>query len=202
MRGGGDIHHLIASVCIGGTSVQLQFLEPENPKGINDLPRSSVTTLRLASSGEGGDFVDEPGVKLEKRLEVIVKAIVTLAETKMRAADFSTYERTCERKRQMQEEIAERRRKEEAARLAAVMARKDAIRTEIFDASANMRRAQDIRSLVAAMAGHPDCGGGKSANYLIWSEAAHAEADAIDPMLQPFNKCFCAWESTVDDSTA
>ncbi|MFZ3084134.1 hypothetical protein [Rhodoferax ferrireducens] len=166
IQGVGHIHHLIASVSIGGSSVQLQFLEPENPKGNNDLPRSSVTTLRVGSSGKGGNFVDEPGAKIEKRLEDIVKAILTLAETKMRSADFSIYERKLERRNQMLEAIAERKRKEEAMRLAAIKARKEAIRKEIADAAANLRRAQDIRSLVAAMAGHPDCVGEQSANYL------------------------------------
>lgn len=125
----------------------------------------------------------------------------TLAETKMRSADFSIYERKLERRSEMLEEIAERKRKEEAMRLAAIEARKEAIRKEIADAAANLRRAQDIRSLVEAMAGHPDCVGEQSANYLIWSDAALAEADAIDPMLQPFNKCFSAWDSTGGDST-
>jgi hypothetical protein len=202
IQGIGHIHHLTAGVSIGGTGVQLQFLEPENPKGNNELPRSSVTTLRVGSSGSGGNFVDEPDAKIEKRLEDIVKAILTLAETKMRSADFSAYERKLARKSQMLEEIAERKRKEEAMRLAAIKAKKEAIRKEISDAAANLRRAHDIRSLVTAMAEHPDCIGEQSTNYLAWSQAAIAEADAIDPMLQPFNKCFSAWDFKSGDSTA
>ena len=50
------------------------------------------------------------------------------------------------------------------------------------------------------MRAHPDCVGEQSADYLIWSEAALAEADAIDPMLQPFSKCFVAWNSKGKDS--
>lgn len=80
-------------------------------------------------------------------------------------------------------------------RLAAIEARKEAIRKEIADAAANLRRAQDIRSLVEAMAGHPDWVGDGRSNYLSWSEVALAEADAIDPMLQPIDKCFSAWNS-------
>jgi hypothetical protein len=39
-------------------------------------------------------------------------------------------------------------------------------------------------------------------SVLAWSKAAIAEANAIDPMLQPFNKCFSAWDSKGGDSTA
>ena len=195
IQGVGHIHHLIASVSIGSSSVHLQFLEPENPKGNSELPRSSVTTLRLGSSGKGGDFVHEPGAKLEKRLEDIVRAILTLAETKMRSADFSIYERKLERKSQMLEDIAERKRKEQAMLVAAIKARKEAIKKEIADAAANLRRAQDIRSLIEAMAAHPDWVGEGKANFLSWSEAALAEADGIDPMLQPIDKCFSAWKA-------
>ena len=79
--------------------------------------------------------------------------------------------------------------------MAAIEARKAAIRKEIADAATNLRRAQDIRSLVEAMAGHPDWVGDGRSNSLSWSEAALAEADAIDPMLQPITKCFTAWNS-------
>lgn len=201
IQGVGHIHHLVGSVSIGGSGVQLQFLEPENPKGNNDLQRSSVTTLRVSSSGTGYDFIDEPGGKIEKRFEDIVKAILTLAETNMRSADLSSYERKLERKKQMVEEIAERRRKEEAMRLAAMKAKQEAIRSEIADAASNLRRAQEIRSLVEAMATHPDCVGEQLTSYLLWSKAALEEADVIDPMLQPFRKCFSAWDSNVEDST-
>lgn len=200
IQGIGHIHHLTASVCVGGTGVQLQFLEPENPKGNNDLPRSSVTTLRVGSGANGGNFVDEPDAKIEKRLEDIVKAILNHAETMMRSADLSAYERRLERKRQVLAEIEERKRKAEATRLAAIAARKEAIGKEISEAASNLRRAQDIRSLVQAMAVHPDCVGEQSANFLAWSKVALAEADAIDPMLQPFKKCFNAWGPTGDDS--
>ena len=118
----------------------------------------------------------------------------------MRSADLSAYERKLERKRQVLAEIEEQKRKEEAMRLAAMAARKEAIRKEISEAASNLRRAQDIRSLVQAMAAHPDCVGERSANFLAWSKVALAEADAIDPMLQPFKKCFNAWGPTGDDS--
>lgn len=195
IQGIGQIHHLTSRISVGVSSVQLQVLEPENPKAHRDLPRSSVTTLRVGSSGNGGDFVDEPHAKIEKRLEDIVKAILTLAETKMRSADFSIYERKVERKNQMLKEIAERKRKEEEMRQAAIKARKEAIRKEIADAAANLRRAQDIRSLVETMANHPDWTGEGRANYISWSEVALAEADGLDPMLQPINLCFQAWNS-------
>ena len=202
IQGIGHIHHLVAHVSVGSSNVQLQFLEPENPKGNTDLPRSSVTTLRVGSSGAGGNFVDEPGAKIERRLDEIVKAILALAETKMRTSDFSTYERKLQLRSQMLEKIAEQKRKDEAMLLAAINAKKVAIRKEISDAATNLRRAHDIRILVEAMREHPDCVGEQSANYLSWSEAALAEADAIDPMLQPFSKSFGAWNSKGDDPAA
>lgn len=199
VQGLGHIHHLTARISVGASTVLLQFLEPENPKGNRDLPRSSVTTLRVGYSGGGGDFVDEPDAKIEKRLAEIVKAILTLAETKMRSADLAIYERTVERKNQMLREIAERKRKEEEMRQAAIQARKEAIRKEIADAAANMRRAQDIRSLVETMANHPDWIGDGKANYMSWSAVALAEADGLDPMLQPINRSFQAWTTDTKD---
>jgi hypothetical protein len=195
IQGVGHVHHLIARVCIGASTVQLQFLEPENPKGNRDLPRSTVTTLRVGSNDKGGDFQDEPGAKIEKRLDAIVKTILTLAETKMRFADMSIYERTLERQEQLFKEIAERKRKDEEMRMAAISARKGAIRKEIVDAAENLRRAQNIRNLVETMANHPDWVGDGRASYLSWAEVALAEANAIDPMLQPIDKCFTAWKA-------
>jgi len=193
IQGVGHMHHLVAIVGIGSSNVHLQFHEPENPKGNRDLPRTSVTTLRVG--GEGGkDFVDEAGIKLEKRLEEILTAILTMAESYMRSSDFAIYERKVEHKKQMLVELAERKRKEEAMRLAAINARKEAIRKEIADAAANLRRAQDIRALVEAMSAHPDWAGHGRANFLKWSQAALAEADGFDPMLQPISQCFSAWQ--------
>lgn len=195
----GHIHHLTAGVSFGGFGVQLQFLEPENPKGNKDLPRSSVTTLRVGYSGDGGDFVDQPDAKIEKQLENIVKAILTLAEAKMRSQDVAAYDRKIERRNQFLKDIAERKRKEEEARLAAIQAKREAIRKEIAEASTNLRRAQDIRILVEAMANHPDWIGEGRANYLSWSEVALAEADALDPMKQPIDQCFKVWKSETTD---
>lgn len=195
IQGVGHIHHLTASISVGTSIVELQFLEPENPKGNKDLPRSIVTTLRVGYSGNGGDFADEPDAKIEKRLEDIVKAILTLAETNMRSEDVSLDERKVERKSQLLKDIAERKRKEEEMHQAAIKAKKVAIRKEIVDAAANLRRAQDIRSLVETMANHPDWIGEGRANYIRWSEVALAEANEIDPTLQPTNRCFQAWSS-------
>ena len=194
IQGVGHMHHLVAVVAIGSSNVHLQFHEPENPKGNRDLPRSSVTTLRVGGD-DGKDFVDEAGAKLEKRLAEIVKAILTMAESHMRSSDLAIYERKVERKKQMLEELAERKRKDEAMRLAAIKARKEAIREEIANAATNLRRAQDIRALVEAMSAHPDWSGEGRANFLNWSQAALAEADGIDPMLQPISQCFSVWQA-------
>lgn len=61
IQGLGQVHHLTATVVIGDSSVQLLFLEPENPKAHCDIPRSSVTTLRVGGGDNGGDFADKPG---------------------------------------------------------------------------------------------------------------------------------------------
>ncbi|HYW58499.1 MAG TPA: hypothetical protein VE934_16215 [Polaromonas sp.] len=194
IQGVGHIHHLVARISIGASSVQLQILEPENPKGNSDLPRGSVTTLRVGSNDKSADFLDEPVAKIERRLDDVIKAILTLAETQMRTTDFLIYERRVERKSQMLAQIAESKRKEQERRLAATKARKEAIKKEIVDAATNLRHAQDIRNLVEAMAGHPDWVGDERQAYLAWSEAALAEADLIDPMRQPIHRCFSAWK--------
>ncbi len=195
VQGIGQFHDLTASFGIGDSIVQLQFLEPENPKGHRDVHHSSVTTLRIKTFDQSYDFADELNAKIERRLEEIVKTILVLLETRLRSDDFAHYERKLQRKREMLHEIAERKRKEEEMRLAAIKARKEAIRREISNAAANLRQAQDIRRLVEAMAAHPDWMEEGRSKYLSWSEVALAEADAIDPMLQPIDKCFNAWKS-------
>lgn len=197
IQGAGHVHHLTARVAIGSTTIQLQFWEPENPKSSREVPRSSVTTLRVGASDKAGAFADEPSAKIENRLEEIVKAILVQVETRMRSDDFSYYERKIELKRQMLHEIAEQKREEEEMRLAAIQARKEAIRNEIANAAADFRDAEDIRRLVEAMADHPDWVGDGRSKYLAWSKVALAEADAIDPMLQPIDECFSAWKSEV-----
>lgn len=194
IQGLGHIHHLIAHISIGASCVQIQFLEPENPTGNSDIPRGSVTTLRVGGNNSGADFVDDYDAKIERRLDAVVRTILTCAETQMRSADFSIYERTIERRSQLEVEIAENKRKEEERRLAGIKTRKEAIRKEIADAATNLRLAEDIRNLVKVMAGHPDWAGDDQANYLIWSEAALAEADDIDPMRQPIEQCFRTWQ--------
>ncbi len=196
IQGMGHIHHLIARISIGASSVQLQILEPENPKGNSDLPRGSVTTLRVGSNDKSGDFLDEPDAKIERCLDDVIRTILTVAETQMRSADFSIYERRLERKNQLLAHIAESKRKEEDRRLAAIKARKEAIKKEIVDAATNLRHAQDIRKLVEAMAVHPDWVGDGRQDYLNWSEAALAEANGIDPMHQPIHRCFNAWKAS------
>jgi hypothetical protein len=196
IQGVGHLHHLTASICIGACSVQLQFLEPENPKGSKDLPRSNTTALRVGSADSFTDFVDDPSSKIERRLDDIVKAILVNSESVMRAADFSNYEWKTERRRKALEELAERERKEEESRLAAIKAKREAIRKEIANAAGNLRSAQDIRSLVAAMAEHPDWVGDGRSNFLRWSELALAEANALDPMLQPVNQSFKVWDAS------
>lgn len=95
--------------------------------------------------------------------------------------------------------IAESKRKEEERRSAAIKARKEAIKKEIIDAATNLRHAQDIRRLVEAMAGHPDWVGDGRPDFLNWSEAALAEANEMDPMLQPIQRCFNAWKTSALD---
>lgn len=195
LQGVGHVHHLVATISIGASSVQLQFLEPENPKGNGDIPRASATTIRVGSNNNGEDFVDEPHAKIERRLDDIVRTILATAETQMRSADFSIYERRLQRRNQLVAEIAESKRKEEEQRLATIKARREAVKKEISDAATNLRLAQDIRNLVEAMAGHPDWAGGQQ-DYLKWSETALAEADEIDPMLQPIETFFSAWKTS------
>ena len=196
IQGVGHIHHLVAHISIGASSVQLQFLEPENPKGNSELPRGTVTTLRVGSNDTGGDFVDDSDARIEKRLDDVVRKILAVAETHMRFADFSIFQRIVERRNQLVAESAKNKRKEEERRLAEIEARHEAITKEITDAATNLRRAQDIRNLVEAMAKHPDWVGDGRPNYLSWSAVALAEADDIDPMLQPIDRCFSAWKAT------
>lgn len=191
----GHLHHLDANVAIGSSRVRLQFLEPENPKGNSDLPRSSVTTLRIGTGRNGSDVMDDPGAKIERCLNDVVKVILVGAEMQMRSDDLAIYERKIERQIQMQDELAERKRRDEAVRIAAMKAKQEAIRKEIADTATNLRMARDIRSLVETMAAHPDWAGEGRSNYLKWSAVALAEADSIDPMLLPVGQCFSAWKS-------
>lgn len=198
IQGMGHVHHLTAIVVIGHTGVHLQFSEPENPKNCADMPRSAVSTLRVGQGDCIFDFADAVGSKIERRLDEIVKSILVAAERNMRSSDMASYEWKQDQRARRLHELAERKRQEEAKLQALLQAKKNAIRKEIADAAENLRRANDIRRLVEAMAFHPDYQGEGLLSYSAWSKAALAEADALDPMLQPTTQLFSAWRSSVD----
>lgn len=194
VQGLGHIHYLIGSVGMGNSRLHLQFLEPEHPKNCRDLPRSAVTTLRVSNGSRSIDFADDGDQRIESRLEEVIKTTLELAEEQMRSVDQANYQRKLERREQLLEEIAEKKRSEEVQRLAEVQARKTAIRNEIGVAAENLRRANDIRQLVEQMAGHPDSLDDGRERYLQWASVALAEAETLDPMTQPFSMVFSAWQ--------
>lgn len=193
IQGRGHIHHLVGRVGVGDSCVQLQFLEPENPKDCREIPRASVTTLRIGSGEKCLDFVDDKEEKIERRLEAIVRSILEFAERQLRSADQYAYERNIERREKLLTEIADRKRKDEERRLAAIQALKYSIVKEINDAAECLRHAKNIRQLVEQMTNHPDSKGEGKQNFLAWAEVALAEADALDPMKRPISTLFKAW---------
>ena len=195
IQGVGHINYLLASVTVGTSRIQLQILEPENPKNNTELPRSTVTTLRVGDWERKVDFSDTTEAKIEMQLRDIVKKILELIEQRMRSSDHAVYENQMERRAIMLKEIEDKRRKDEEQRLAAIKARRDAIGKEIGNAAKNLRRAKDIRDLVDLMATHPDYLGEGQKNYLIWAAVALAEADALDPMKHSINDVFSVWNS-------
>ena len=98
IQGTGHIHYLVAGVAIGKSGVELLFLEPENPKSSNELPRSAVTTLRIGDWERKVVFSDTAAAKIELRLEGIVKTILELLENQMRSVDKARYDNKLERR--------------------------------------------------------------------------------------------------------
>lgn len=198
IQGIGHVYHLTGIVVIGHTGVHIQFLEPENPKNCSEIPRSAVSTLRIGHSDCQFDFVDAVGSKIVRRLDDIARSILITAERNLRSSDLVTYEWKQEQRARHLRELAERKRQDEAKLQALLQAKRDAIRKEIADAAEALRRAHDIRSLVDAMASHPDYQGEGLPAYIAWSKAALAEANALDPLLQPTVRLFSAWQSNIE----
>lgn len=61
IQGIGHIHHLIARISIGASSVQLQILEPENPKGNSDGRQDYLNWSEAAlAEANGMDPMHQP----------------------------------------------------------------------------------------------------------------------------------------------
>jgi hypothetical protein len=135
--------------------------------------------LRLSLvSDEAHSWSDAEDHGLEARLTEIVVQVILAGEVSYRAAARASYERTLSRRRELEAELV--RRQEEAARKAretAIAAEKER-RTQLLTMAADLRAADDIRSLVARVMARnaPDAEGASR-----WAEWALSVAEQLDP---------------------
>jgi hypothetical protein len=141
-----------------------------------DLPASTPLVLRIDPSFDGTatqSWCDDEGGKLEEKLVAIVAGIIVAGEDRFRRELREAEERLEQQRRE-----AEKRRQEKLAALN---------RERLANLSKSgelLRRAQDIRSLVAdvrnALADRKDL---NDTELSAWEAWALGEADRIDPVL-------------------
>jgi len=180
IRGVGTTYHLVASIVIGDTHVGFQFEE-----GGKGAARGAMK-LVLDTSKEGGfEWSDAPRLPLERQLGAVAQRMLECAEQRLRANAHYQYEWTLERQADLRRQIQEEQEAQERRRLGAIAAQQQRVRARLCRLAANLRKAREIRDLVALVEQRV-AGNGEEAllpEFGRWREEALAEAGRLDPAL-------------------
>jgi hypothetical protein len=177
-QGIGTTNWLSGSLEFDGARVELLFV----PVQMEGKP----SRLKLLVGGDTeakahSVWSDDAHLPIEKQLDEIARGILVCAEVRMRVNAQWQYEwRLKERERRAEEE-EQRRRAEEVNRATQIEREQKQRREAVHVAAARRRKAEDIRSLVAALvAAHPELV--DNTRFKGWCRFALTEADSIDPV--------------------
>lgn len=201
VQGHGTLHFLRLRIHCGDTYMDLEILEPTDIRVSRKDKGVAVTTLRVgAEEGELGrqEWLDQPGKKLERQLETIVRAMLERAERALRANAQWKFERRVERRKEMLEEIETAKREKERKRLEAIAAHYKNVRQEVLDLAQQRRTANDIREVIDSLSSHPDLARGDTGLFEQWKTEAIKVADMLDPMARPLSELLKNFRSSPD----
>lgn len=180
-----DVEARKVGVVVGGERVSFRLDHPSAKPGRDGRWQTKAgwaDELRLSISGEGAKtWSDTEEHGLEVHLTEVVVQLITAGELSYRASALSAYERTLSRRRELEEEVV--RRRAEAGRKAreAEIAAENVRRAQLLKMAADLRAADDIRSLVARVLGQRPGNDGEVARWGVW---ALEVAERLDPVAQ------------------
>jgi hypothetical protein len=191
IRGVGTTHRLVGSVEVGDTNVSFGF--GEVGKG---AARGAMKLALEGAKSEDGVFEwrDEPKLPLERQFEAIARRMLEWAEQRLRANAQYQYEWALERQEDLRREIREEEEAAERERAEAIAAQQQRVRDRLHRLAANLRKAREIRELVALIEQRVAGNGNEVISPLFarWREDALSEADRLDPALMPLDALLAA----------
>lgn len=123
-----------------------------------------------------------------QQLPGITRAILHLAERKMRHEALQHHALQYQQREAHQRELERERAEAERIRLAAIEVRRRLVRDGIVALAQDARAAQMIRAMVSDIVQHPDVQHGRPAAFDAWRTEALYLADALDPMRRPLSE--------------
>jgi hypothetical protein len=157
--------------------------------------------LRLTINGDGAQsWSDTEEHGLETHLTEMVVQLITAGELNYRASARASYERTLQRRRELEDELA--RRRAETARKAreAEIAAEEARRAQLLNMAADLRAADDIRALVARVLAQRGADDGEASRWGAW---ALEVAERLDPSRQlVFDSTDCVRKAETEEISA
>lgn len=197
IQGLGTTHHLRLRLNMGDVHLGLEFAEPLGPDAPKRAKGPTTTTLRVGGSHDKlgiEEWLDSPENKLERQMDVIVKALLYRAERTLRNHAQHSYEwRLTQRKDQL-ERIEARKRAAEKQQMESILARRELIRSMIVRLAEESRSANDIRTMVSAMAQHPGLNPSNMEMFEAWKREALAVAEHLDPMTRSFEELISSFK--------
>ena len=127
-------------------------------------------------------FNDEDNRPLESQLREIFVALMVAAEVQYRIAAKEHYDWAMEWRAKAEEEVRQRRAEAKRLREQRRLDQQERRRDLLFSQAEDWRTARDIRGLVADVL--KEAADAMSPELLAWTQWAHQEADAIDPLKQ------------------
>lgn len=150
--------------------------EPETRNGQAGPLRLELKPRRPAEATSGA-WADRHDAKLEDQLTEIVLAMIIAGEAEYRFRCFSWHEYLLKRRRENEIESARRKAEAEERERQRLIREAQARRERLFAQGAAWRTAQDIRSMVAALAEVEE-----RPEFDEWRRWALSEADLLDPV--------------------
>ena len=112
VQGYGTLHFLKLRLNFGGSSLELEFIEPGDArelrrvKGFKGVTSTTIRVGTETSSLGVQDWTDQPSNRLERQLGEIIDALLYRAERGLRLHAHLEFERRVERRARLQKEVA------------------------------------------------------------------------------------------------
>lgn len=187
----GTTHRLVGSIQVGDAHVSFGF----GQAGKSAARGAMTLALERANSEDRVfEWSDQPKLPLERQLDAVARRMLEFAEERLRSHAQYQYEWALARQADMRRAILQEQEAAERERLAAINAQQQRVRDRLHRLAGNLRKAREIRDLVALIEQRVGDNGtaALSAVFDKWRNEALAEADRLDPALMPLEAVLAA----------